>query len=80
MLAVRNAVFLNVLMLAMPVALSRPASVQQPTRPEAKMAHTHAPAAIDHVRRAGPLSVRNRPPASSYLPTSAGRSSAVRSQ
>ena len=42
MLTVRNAVFLNVLMLAMPVALSRPASAQQPTRPEAKMAHMHA--------------------------------------
>ena len=44
MLPVRNTVLLNVLVLAMPVTLSRPTSAQQPTRPEAKMAHTHAPA------------------------------------
>ena len=43
MLTVRNTVLLNVLVLAVPVALSRPASAQ-PTRPEAKMAHMHAPA------------------------------------
>ena len=44
MLAVRTTLILNFLVLAMPVALSRPASAQQPTSPEAKMAHTHAPA------------------------------------
>ena len=42
MRTVRNTVLLNVLVLGMPVALARPASPQQPTRPEAKMAHTHA--------------------------------------
>jgi hypothetical protein len=44
MLTVRNTRLLNVLVLAIPVALSRPASAQEPTRPEAKMTNTHAPA------------------------------------
>ena len=43
MLRLGTTVILNVLMLATPVALSRAALAQQPTRPEAKMAHTHAP-------------------------------------
>ena len=44
MLTVRNTLLLNVLVLAMPVALSRPAFAQQTTRPEVTMDHTHAPA------------------------------------
>ena len=44
MLALRPALILSFLILATPAALSRAALAQQPTHPEAKMAHTHAQA------------------------------------